>query len=196
MVTDHMNGLYHSRNPMVRYIHKKRLEIVKSFVYGNRGKLLDCGCGEGHLLQELSGEKYGVDSSRSALRKAGERNPDAEILHGYLEHLPFDDNYFDVVICSEVLEHIKDFPKAVSEIIRVTKKAGIMIITVPNERNWTLCRATMLRFPAKLKEHVNSLNPSQIINMFGIEPELVRFIPFNHFKISLVQIYKFVKKNE
>ena len=188
-----MNGLYHSRNPLVRYIHNKRLEIIKSLVAGYTGRLLDCGCGEGHLLQGVSGDKYGIDTSRSALLKAGERNPDTEFLCGSLEHLPFDDDYFDVVICSEVLEHIRDYRKAVSEILRVTKKAGIMIITVPNERNWTFCRAATLRFPAKLKEHVNSLTPSQIINMFGIEPEHTRFIPVNHFLISLVQIYKFVK---
>jgi len=194
MEINHMNRLYRSRNPLVRYIHTKRLEIVKALVTGNKGKLLDCGCGEGHLLQEVGGEKYGIDSSHFALTKARERNPDAEILKGDLTHLPFDDSSFDMVICSEVLEHIRDYRSAVSEIIRITKKAGRMVITVPNERNWTFGRLAMLRFPVKLKDHLNSFTPSQLIKMFGSEPKQAKYIPFNLFQISLVQIYEFVKK--
>jgi ubiquinone/menaquinone biosynthesis C-methylase UbiE len=193
MELNHMNKLYHSSNPLVRYIHGKRLRIIKALVAGNKGKILDCGCGEGHLLRELSGDKYGVDYSPLALRKAQKRNPKATILEGDITNLPFDNNSFDVVVCSEVLEHILDYKTAVSEIIRVTRKGGRMIISVPNERNWTIGRLVTLRFPIKLKEHLNSFTPLQLIEMFGSEPKRAIYVPFNSFAFALTQIYEFEK---
>ena len=193
MELDHMDELYHSPNPLVRYIHTKRLEIIKELVGNNKGRLLDCGCGEGHLLKKLNGEKYGIDVASIALKRAKERNPDAKILKGDITNLPFDDGFFDVVTCSEVLEHIPNYKTAISEIIRVTKEGGRMIISVPNERNWTIGRLAMLRFPIKIEDHVNSFTPLQLSKVFGSKPKQAIYIPFNRFSLSLTQIYEFEK---
>ena len=194
MELDHMDELYHSLNPLVRYIHTKRLEIINKFVGSNKGRLLDCGCGEGHLLKKLSGKKYGIDGSSISLKRAKERNPDAKILDGDITNLPFDDGFFDVVTCSETLEHIPNYKAAISEIKRVTRGGGRMIISVPNERNWTIGRLVMLRFPMKIEDHVNSFTPSQLTELFGSKPKRSVYIPFNLFSLSLTQIYEFEKK--
>lgn len=193
MELDHMDELYHSPNPLVRYIHTKRLEIIKELVGNNKGRLLDCGCGEGHLLEKLCGKKYGIDCSSIPLKRAKERNPDAMILKGNLTNLPFDDGFFDVVTCSETLEHIPNYKVVISEIKRVTKSGGRTIISVPNERNWTISRLAMLRFPIKIVDHVNSFTPSQMIELFGSKPKRSVYIPFNLFSLSLTQIYDFEK---
>ena len=90
MELDHMDKLYYSKNPLVRYIHTKRLEIIKKIVENQKqkkynkkkvaDKILDCGCGEGHLLKKLQGRKYGIDLSDTALKRAKEKNPDAKFL--------------------------------------------------------------------------------------------------------------------
>lgn len=156
-----MNKLYRSRNPFVRYVHTKRLQIIKELAEYDKKILLDCGCGEGHLLSQLNGKKYGVDYSPTAVKRAEERNPDAEIFKEDITLLPFEDGFFDIAICSEVLEHILDYKAAISEIKRAVRRNGQIIISVPNERNWTVGRLAMLRFPIKIQDHVNSFTPSQ-----------------------------------
>ncbi len=61
--------------------------------------ILDCGCGEGHLLKKLQGRKYGIDLSVTAIKRAKEKNPDAKFLKSNIIDLPFEDNFFDIVIC-------------------------------------------------------------------------------------------------
>lgn len=51
---------------------------------------------------------------------------------GKAEELPWDDEHFDIVICSEVLEHLPEPEKAISEIYRVLKRDGIGIFSTPN----------------------------------------------------------------
>jgi len=48
-----------------------------------------------------------------------------------IEKLTFEDNLFDIVICSDVLEHVRDYERALSELVRVTRKGGVIAITVP-----------------------------------------------------------------
>ena len=190
MELDHMDGLYKSSNPFVKHVHNKRLKIIKSLVGKNEERLLDCGCGEGHLLAVLEGIKYGIDLSEESLRRAKERNPGAKIIEANLAKLPFEDNFFAVTTCSEVLEHIPDYRKAISEIIRVTRIGGRIIISVPNERNWTIGRLATLRFPIKLKDHLNNFKDEDLVGAFGFEPKRVIYIPLNlTYQLALTQVF-------
>ncbi len=189
-----MDKVYSSKNPFVKNIHIKRLKIIKALIGENSGKILDCGCGEGHLLEQLRGIKYGVDSSGVALKRARERNPDADIRQADIKNLPFSDNFFAVTTCSEVLEHIPDYKKAIQELIRVTQCGGKIIITVPNERNWTLGRLAMMRFPIKLADHVNSFKYNDLAEAFGFRPKRVIYIPINlTYHLAMTQVFEFEK---
>ena len=55
--------------------------------------------------------------------------------------LPFKDNFFDLVICSEVLEHIHDHKAAVSEIVRVLKPGKNLVVSVPRYLTERICWA-------------------------------------------------------
>lgn len=105
------------------------------------GKILDVGCGSGHLLQKISEtvrqpvELYGLDISQKLCDIAQKKNPDAKIVQGDAEALPYESNTFDVVFMTEALEHMLDYDKALSEVSRVLKPKGIFIVTVPN-RDW------------------------------------------------------------
>ncbi len=99
--------------------------------------ILDAGCGEGHVIdfiarQDPSLRLTGMDLDKEAIAYAekqfGER---ATFRTGSLFKLPFSDNSFDTVMCSEVLEHLEDTDRAISELKRVARHH--VLITVPRE---------------------------------------------------------------
>ena len=96
-------------------------------------KVLDIGCGSGYLLWKIHKHKskyYGVDMSRDSLTLAKEFI-DADLRVADAHNLPFEDSYFDMVLCTDVLEHFEDDNKAVLEISRVLKKGGTAFFYTP-----------------------------------------------------------------
>lgn len=100
-------------------------------------RVLDAGCGEGFVTDYLARHNpaltlTGVDLSDEAIAYArehfGER---ATFRTGSVYKLPFSDNSFDAVVCSEVLEHLDDPDRAVDELKRVARHH--VLITVPRE---------------------------------------------------------------
>ena len=108
-------------------------------------KLLDLGCGEGrHALSAYIARDlkvYAVDLSLSDLKTTKSRFIESyesenkkktlSIAAADAKNLPFQDNEFDSVICSEVLEHIHDYKSVLSEIFRVLKNGGVASVSVP-----------------------------------------------------------------
>jgi len=105
-------------------------------------KLLDAGCGEGrHCFGALErgARVVGLDLDGASLgaaakplrARAAELGSLGTMLQGDTFHLPFRDESFDKVICSEVMEHVHDYPGAARELARVTKPDGIVAVTIP-----------------------------------------------------------------
>lgn len=98
--------------------------------------VLDVGCGTGVLTRELTqhvgndGSVTGFDLSESMLGVARERCPDATFKQGNVVDLPFDDQSFDAVIGSFMLMFVPDPEKALSEMRRVLKTDGRLVISV------------------------------------------------------------------
>lgn len=110
--------------------------------------VLDAGCGEGMiglLLAERNIEYTGVDLSESNIEAAKkiirEKDLTQSIVYivGDAESLPFNDNAFDVVVSSHVLEHLPDFDKGWQELCRVARKKIIVALpTCFNPCAWAL----------------------------------------------------------
>jgi SAM-dependent methyltransferase len=105
-------------------------------------RLLDAGCGEGrHCFGAMTrgatvvGLDLDFDSIRTPskiLRKRGhEQNRMGAMLQGDAFHLPFSDESFDRIICSEVMEHVHDYRGAVRELARVAKPGARIAVTIP-----------------------------------------------------------------
>src|SRR3954470_10252814 len=107
---------------------------VLALVRNLRGPLLDFGCGSGALVRELrrSGvEAYGIDLNRPEIESSlvGEARPYVRLYDGTFP-LPFEDGAFQSVVCTEVLEHIEEYRRAVGEIARVCSRSAV--VTVPD----------------------------------------------------------------
>ncbi len=117
-------------------------------------RILDIGCGSGrHVAAAYALEKavvVGADANFDDLTKARSRLQYHDQLgaHGNgcwsltasdINHLPFGDASFDLVICSEVLEHVDDHQSAMGEIVRVLKPGSPLVVSVPREWPEALC---------------------------------------------------------
>lgn len=99
--------------------------------------VLDIGCGVGlglRLINLLHPEKklYGVDISELAVERVNKYLPNAILECEKVPPLNYDDDFFDIIICTEFLEHITDPVFALKEIKRVLKPEGKVLITIPN----------------------------------------------------------------
>ena len=99
---------------------------------------LDAGCGDGRYLAALAPElpkrRAGCDLSERILETARQR-VDADFRQANLEALPFDDDEFDLVLCSQVIEHVLDPDLALAELGRVLRPGGTLVISTDNARN-------------------------------------------------------------
>jgi 2-polyprenyl-3-methyl-5-hydroxy-6-metoxy-1,4-benzoquinol methylase len=102
---------------------------------------VDVGCGTGHLLAELrksgfEGRLVGLDSATAAGDQVRSHSANLEFYSGYLSDQHWRKE-FDLVLCTEVLEHC-DYPaEIVRDMIQVTKTGGMIVITVPDGRKDT-----------------------------------------------------------
>jgi len=101
---------------------------------GSKNKVLDIGCFDGTIGQFLINNKndlYGIDASREGVDTANKRGIKAKI--GNLEEkFDFKDNFFDVCLAGEIIEHIVDTDFFIDEIKRVLKPNGYLVLSTPN----------------------------------------------------------------
>jgi len=97
-------------------------------------RILDAGVGLGRLLSHLpSLERYGVDISREYLRhslKAG-----ISVSLARLEDLPYRAEFFDAIVCTDVLEHVLDLNLCVGKLLSTLKPGGMLFVRVPYREN-------------------------------------------------------------
>lgn len=185
MEQDHMEKLYTSTNPFVRHVHVDRLKKIANLIpKGKCMRILDAGCGEGQLLLmvskliDSSNEFYGTDILDVALARAKDRMKDAHFSLQSLEDLNFADNSFDIIMCTEVIEHIPNYKQVLEELKRILKSEGLLIISFPNEPLWTVSRFFLGRRPIKVPEHCNSFSPRRIIKETNLKVKRRVNVPF------------------
>lgn len=113
-----------------------RRDMIRRLVskYGKDTRILEIGCSGGRLIEMLNGMGYhntaGIDISNAAVKLCEERNI-GNVMQMDGKELNFEDNGYDLIIASDVLEHIGDDYNAVREWKRVLKKGGDIICFVP-----------------------------------------------------------------
>lgn len=109
-------------------------EILGVLQPKNGEKVLDVACGSGGLSLKIAkrgGRVHGVDRSVDSIKRANllGQKQGCSFLVADVEQLPYDDNYFNKVVCSSSLEHFSNDAKALKEMNRVLKANGIIVLT-------------------------------------------------------------------
>ena len=125
----------------------------------NRGKLLDAGCGIGVLLRMIRDkypavELFGTDFSRVAVDRT--RGYGFSVERAVLPDIPFPDNFFTCVVCTEVLEHLDDPAATLREFRRILADDGLVIVSVPKDMG-----------PDHCDEHVQDFDEAKLRKAFS-----------------------------
>ncbi len=135
-------GLTPDRSPgldrrIYQYDHRFRkfVDTVKLA----KGRIIDVGCGGGSFIESLANyypnvHMYGCDISKKAIFYA-KKTGSGKVNYGVIRNgkFPYKDDFFDVLICVDVLEHVPDVHFFLNEVRRVLKKKGLFYLAVPCE---------------------------------------------------------------
>lgn len=126
-------------DPQQIYNEDYRLRYLVESVCLKKGKMLDIGSGGGTLTESLTYyypefKIFGCDVSQKAIRLAKQHGK-GKVKYAQIkkQKLPYRDNFFDVVLCLDVMEHVPDIHFFTKEIKRVLKKNGLFFLAVPCE---------------------------------------------------------------
>jgi ubiquinone/menaquinone biosynthesis C-methylase UbiE len=146
---------------------RKSIEYLKRLIKPTY-KVLEIGCGMGNVIEKLNCERHGIDISPNMIAKC----ENVYKMVGDMDNLPYEDDQFDLVYMIMTLQQSLNRDKTLSEMKRVTKKRGLMVI-IDGDRNsivgksrqksikqgeWKMCgKAEWLSkddFPAWKAEHL------------------------------------------
>ncbi len=150
-----------TQNPINRFfLNNFKQLLLEQAKQLHPDSILDVGAGEGFTLEmfrenKIGKKNEGIEYMDDALQLAKKLHPQVKIKKGNIYELPYKANFFDLVVCNEVLEHLEEPKKALKELKRVSKK--YLILSVPNEPLFTIQRIlrgkNVLRFGSH-PEHI------------------------------------------
>jgi methionine biosynthesis protein MetW len=120
---------------MSKEVDRYKLRIVYDTIRNKKGKILDLGCGEGFLgsLCKNTHRWTGIEFDSGSVKRAKKKGLQVKQYDLNKGKIPFKSEQFDIVVASDVLEHIIYSQKILQEIKRVLKDGGLAIISLPND---------------------------------------------------------------
>lgn len=161
---------YMTKNPLKRkMVDRLNAKIIKyvaelcrnAATSGKKVSILDAGCGEGFVSDLLYRNidnicVTGLEYTEEALAIASQINNDIHFMKGDIYQMPFGERSFDIVLCTEVLEHLENPEMALRELARVARYA--VFLTVPNEPWFCLGNLLALKNISRLGNPVDHIN--------------------------------------
>src|SRR5438067_13766640 len=161
------------------YAGEERVELFRRYVGGPGRRVLDLGCRYGALTRAYvaGNDVVGVDVDRNALAEAAKLGVETRWAD-VDEPLPFEDRTFDVVVAGELLEHVRDPERLVSEAQRLLRAEGTFVGSVPNAfRLKNRLRFLAGRKPEDDPTHLHMFAPDDVNTLLnGFEDPRVHFI--------------------
>lgn len=201
-------SLYHqSSSRLVRWVEEKRVRAILQSVSRNQPqRVLDVGCGAGHLLERIAAKTvWGVDISQGMAREAAARlGSRATIMQGDATQLDtlLCGEKFNTICCSEVLEHVLEPSRVLEAMKRSLLPGGHIVVSVPNERLINRCKSVLWIFGLfrlllgstvawrmEREWHLHIFNKQECSTLFreaGLKIASLRGIPYNWLPLRFV----------
>jgi len=180
---------YNSKNPVAKWILANYFTRIRQIValLCENDRLLEVGCGAGassrQILEMLHGQEFQVSEiDERYIKKLKETDFPLQVQQESVLNLRRKDKEFDCVFLLEVLEHVWDYKRALSEIFRVSRK--YTVISVPNEPLWrmlNITRGKYLQHYGNTPTHVNHWSPESfkpLISRYGTVLKVFTPIPW------------------
>lgn len=119
--------------PLQRYWQRSRYRYIVELIDGE-GPVLDVGCGSSHIIGSLPAGSVALDVQINKLRFA--RRFRTPLVRGSGFALPFPDESFPCVLCSQVIEHVPMVPSMIDELCRVLRPGGRLVLGTPDYDRW------------------------------------------------------------
>ena len=133
---DELAATYESKVPLARVFYAARHDAVAEALSTHRGHVaLDLGCGSGvylEVLGKICERVTALDLAGAYVRQALAQHPAADGVQGSATSLPFRAESFDVVLATEVIEHLVRPTVLLDEVQRVLRPGGVAVLTTPN----------------------------------------------------------------
>lgn len=145
----------------------------------SQGRLLDIGCGCGHLLEyasQIGFDVAGIDPGRNAVDYARKLVGSGDIREGAYKADLFPDESFDLITCIHVIDHVVEPKELIATAARHLKKGGHMFIATHNMDSW-LARMSGKNFIAYSIQHIGYFTPELLSKMAeecGLTPVTVQ----------------------
>jgi SAM-dependent methyltransferase len=147
-----------------------RLEFLRSHVAAG-DRVLDLGCGDGWVSGEiaaLGARPLGIEVASAAVDRARRGHPGIEFRLAEIDGpLPLEDNAVDAVWASEVIEHVADTARWLSEVRRVLRPRGTFLLTTPNHSRLRLLVGGIERYSEPLGDHLHLYVASSLRGLLG-----------------------------
>ena len=150
------------------------LELRREFMLENAqrpARALDLGCGDGAFTSALAAdgmEVVGAEVAPAALERARGAHPELDFRLVPIDGpLPFEDNAFDLVWASEVIEHVADTGPWLSEVRRVLAPRGRLLVTTPSHGRVRLALGGIERFSEPLGDHLHLYTRRSLATLLG-----------------------------
>jgi SAM-dependent methyltransferase len=126
------------RHPLIGHLYRKRINLGLRLLGDRRyAKALEIGYGAGAVLLAIAAnvdDLHGIDLDADAAMVEAlllERESHSKLVRGSVYELPYDSSEFDLVVCFSVFEHLQEYGRGLSEVARVLKPGGRLLLGMP-----------------------------------------------------------------
>lgn len=149
---------------------KKRLKSIRKYSKGN--KFIDVGCNVGFAVEaarQIGFDANGIDLDASAIKVANDLFPTCCFSNDSLEALARDKKQYDVIYCSEVIEHLSSLDKFVDSLLTILAPGGVLLLTTPDMGHFALTKDVKKLIKERFirpPEHLFYFNKQSIKQLF------------------------------
>ena len=130
------------------------------------GTVCDLGCGDGYVVRRIAADRrIALDIAREYLLRLP---PDILRIHGWAERTPLRSGSVDTVVCTDLLEHVREAEPLAAEIKRILRPAGHLLLAVPYQQDLSVYElpAYKLKYGKYKYVHLRSVDDAMVARLF------------------------------